>query len=103
MDPASAWEDEFALVPWGGISPYLGWAFPSRCAHYDRFLSFANASEQELRLWRESMTAYIAASESGGNDGWYRMDACMRGPRLGQVTAQVQAMLRSVSFRTPAR
>jgi hypothetical protein len=59
MDPASAWEDEFALCAWGGISPYLGWAFPGRCAHYDRFLTFTDATEQELRLWRESMTAYL--------------------------------------------
>ena len=42
----------------------------------------------------ESMTASV---------GGYRMDACMRGPGLGRVKAEVQAMLRSVSFQTPKR
>jgi hypothetical protein len=51
----------------------------------------------------ESVSAYIATSDAGGNGGWYQMDACMRRPGLGQAKAQVRAMLRSVSFRTPAR
>ncbi len=50
-----------------------------------------------------STTAYIAANKSSANGPWYQMDACMRGPRLGRVKGQVQAMLRSVSFQSPAR
>ena len=33
----------------------------------------------------------------------HRMEACLRGPGLAQVKAQVQAMLRSVSFRKASR
>lgn len=55
------------------------------------------SNESDCSAWDadESITAYIAPG--------YQMDACMRGPRLGQLKAQVQAMLRSVSFQTPTR
>jgi hypothetical protein len=59
LDPAEPWEDEFAMCAWGGVSPYLGWAFPRRVAHYDRFLTFARATPDEVRRWRESMTAFF--------------------------------------------
>jgi hypothetical protein len=59
LDPAEPWEDEFALCVWGAVSSYLGWAFPDRVAHYDRFLTFADATPDALRTWRETMTAFV--------------------------------------------
>jgi hypothetical protein len=59
LDPSSAWEDEFAMCVWGFRSPYLGWAFPRRVEFYDRYLTFADASPQELNEWRDSMKAYL--------------------------------------------
>jgi hypothetical protein len=50
----------------------------------------------------KSLTVDVAANESGPS-GWYQMDACMRGPQVAQVEAQVQAMLRSFRFATPTR
>jgi len=59
LDPASAWEDEFAMCVWGFRSPYLAWPFATRRDFYDRYLTFVDATAEEVRGWREAMTAYL--------------------------------------------
>ena len=59
LDPSSAWEDEFVMCVWGFTTPYLIWAFPSRVEHYGRFLTFADATPDEIRLWRKTFTRYL--------------------------------------------
>ena len=59
LDPAEPWEDEFAMCVWGGVTSYLGWAFPRNVAHYDRFLTFADATPDEVNLWRRTMLAFV--------------------------------------------
>ena len=59
LDPAEPWEDEFAMCVWGGMSSYLAWAFPHNAAHYDRFLTFADATPDEVARWRRTMLAFV--------------------------------------------
>ena len=59
LDPSAAWEDEFAMCVWEFTTPYLTWAFPSRAAHYDRFLTFADAPEDEVERWQRTLTRYL--------------------------------------------
>ena len=41
-------EDEMGTLNASGISPYLAWAFPRDAAFYDRFLTFREATGEEL-------------------------------------------------------
>lgn len=59
LDPAAAWEDEFAMCVWGFATSYLSWAFPSRADHYDRFLTFEGVSAREVGLWRETFVRFL--------------------------------------------
>ena len=59
MDPASAWEDELAFCVFGFRTPYLGWAFPRRISHYDQFLTFRDASADDLARWKESFRLFL--------------------------------------------
>jgi hypothetical protein len=52
-------EDELALLNDSGLSPYLSWVFPRRVDHYDRFLTFKDASEVELARWRTSLLLFL--------------------------------------------
>lgn len=54
LDPAAAWEDEFALCVWGFRTLYLGWAFPGRMTHYDQFLTFRHAAATDVEQWKAS-------------------------------------------------
>src|SRR3954469_14459801 len=45
-------EDELAILNDSGLSPYLSWAFPRHADYYDRFLTFRDASEDEVARWR---------------------------------------------------
>lgn len=54
LDPAAAWEDEFALCTMGFRTLYLGWAFPGRMAHYDQFLSFRHGAGSDVEEWKTS-------------------------------------------------
>jgi omega-hydroxy-beta-dihydromenaquinone-9 sulfotransferase len=59
LDPAAPWEDEFAICVWSFMTSYLSWAFPRRADHYDRYLTFADASADEVALWRRTLTRYL--------------------------------------------
>jgi len=50
---SSAFEDEFALANISGISPYMGAIFPRQFKEYERYLTFKNATDEEIDLWKK--------------------------------------------------
>lgn len=52
-------EDEFALSITTLKSPCMGWAFPGRKRHYDRFLTFQDATDQEIKQWKAGLVSYL--------------------------------------------
>lgn len=56
--PDTPQEDEFALAAATGLSPYLGWAFPRRRAHYDRYLTFRAAAPGEVERWKAALLRF---------------------------------------------
>ena len=52
-------EDEFALCITTLKSPYMGWYFPDRRDHYDRFLAFRNVSSREVEQWKAGLMSYL--------------------------------------------
>lgn len=52
-------EDEFAMCVSGFITPYLAGVFPRRAEHYDRFLTFRNASPQAVARWKSSLREFL--------------------------------------------
>jgi hypothetical protein len=52
-------EDEFALCVSSLMSPYLGWLFPKRRNHYDRYLTFQGVPEVELNRWRQAFLQFL--------------------------------------------
>ncbi|MBL8848636.1 MAG: sulfotransferase [Planctomycetaceae bacterium] len=53
-------EDEFALCITTLMSPCLGWCFPSRRTHYDRYLTFRDVSELEVDEWKRGLSSFLA-------------------------------------------
>jgi len=51
-------EDELALSLISGLSPYVGLSFPRRAEHYNRFLTFAEASPEEISRWKGAFTLF---------------------------------------------
>jgi hypothetical protein len=51
-------EDEFAQCSLTGYSIAMGWAFP-RARHYDRFLTFRDASTAEIRRWQAALHGFV--------------------------------------------
>jgi omega-hydroxy-beta-dihydromenaquinone-9 sulfotransferase len=52
-------EDEFALCVMTFMSPCMGWFFPKRRDHYDRYLTFRGVDEREVKQWQSAMLAYF--------------------------------------------
>jgi hypothetical protein len=50
-------EDEFAQCSLTGLSCMLGWAFP-RSTRYDRYLTFRDASPEEIRRWQAALYGF---------------------------------------------
>ena len=59
LDPAAAWEDENVMCAQGFRTPYLGWAFPHRINYYDQFLTFANASPDDVAQWKTYFRLFL--------------------------------------------
>ena len=53
------YEDEFAIAIMSRISPYVAMTFPRRQQHYDRFLTFADASPEEIAKWKGAMMVFL--------------------------------------------
>lgn len=54
-------EDEIALVNDSARSPYLAWSFPRNAASYERFLTFREATEEEVAAWKASLLRFLKA------------------------------------------
>jgi hypothetical protein len=52
-------EDEFALCTSTFMSPCMGWVFPKRREHYDRYLTFRGVPEHEVARWREAFMSLL--------------------------------------------
>ena len=52
-------EDEFALNCLTQMSPLLGWTFPRRAAHYDRFLTFRDCAPAEIARWQTALHWFV--------------------------------------------
>jgi LPS sulfotransferase NodH len=52
-------EDEFATAVMSLRSPLLGWAFPRREAHYDRYLTFQDVPEADVVRWRAALLWFL--------------------------------------------
>jgi hypothetical protein len=52
-------EDEFALCIMTFMSPCMGWFFPKRREHYDRYLTFRGVCEREVAQWQSALVAYL--------------------------------------------
>lgn len=52
-------EDEFALCIASGKSPCMGWVFPQRQEHYDRYLTFQGVSKEEVVCWQEALLLFM--------------------------------------------
>lgn len=51
-------EDEFALCAMTGLSPMLSWVFPRNADRYDRYLTFENATDDEVARWKAALLAF---------------------------------------------
>jgi omega-hydroxy-beta-dihydromenaquinone-9 sulfotransferase len=52
-------EDEFALCVLTLMSPCMGWFFPRRRDHYDRYLTFRGVDEREVTQWQAALLTYL--------------------------------------------
>lgn len=59
IGPGLPQEDEFALCALTGLSPYVAYAFPRNWPHYNRYLTFKDVPENEVRRWKDAIRAYV--------------------------------------------
>jgi hypothetical protein len=52
-------EDELALLMLTGMSPYLGFIFSRRAERFERYLSFRDASPEEVRRWQAGVHWFV--------------------------------------------
>jgi len=52
-------EDEFATCLLSARSPYMSLAFPRRRAHYRRFLTFQDASREDISSWQSALATFV--------------------------------------------
>ena len=52
-------EDELALLMLTGLSPYMGFVFPRQWERFQRYLSFREASPEEMKRWREALLWFL--------------------------------------------
>ena len=52
-------EDEFAVCAMTFLSPYVGWIFPRRAGHYDRYLTFRGVPEREVDEWKQALVLFL--------------------------------------------
>lgn len=58
LGPRVPFEEEYALAVMTFRSPYLGWAFPERADDYDRFLTFRDASADDVAVWKDAFRLF---------------------------------------------
>ncbi len=52
-------EDEFALASLTGHAQPMGWSFPRREEHYDRYLTFRETSAAEIVEWKSALLGFV--------------------------------------------
>ena len=52
-------EDEFALCISSLKSPCMGWVFPRRRDHYDRYLTMQDVSQAEITEWKNAFLLFL--------------------------------------------
>ncbi len=52
------YEDEFALAVACARSSYLSWVWPRSHKSYDRYLTMRSVSEEDVRIWRDSLMTF---------------------------------------------
>lgn len=52
-------EDEFALLSQKCLSFTASWIFPQRAEHYDRFLTFQRATDDEVDRWKSGLLRFV--------------------------------------------
>ena len=52
-------EDEFALCILSFQSPCMGWVFPQRRDHYDKYLTLRDVSDREIAEWQETLRLFL--------------------------------------------
>jgi hypothetical protein len=57
--PDSPTEDEFAVCAMTFRSPCVGWIFPRRAEHYDRYLTFRGVPEREVDEWKQALVLFL--------------------------------------------
>ena len=55
----SPMEDEIALCISTGLSPHMSWALPDQSSFYDRFLTFQDASGEEVGRWKSALLQFV--------------------------------------------
>ncbi len=53
------YEDEFVAWHCMGLSSYLSWNFPDAANNYDRYLTFRDASEDEIERWTSEQRHFM--------------------------------------------
>ena len=53
------YEDEFTIATMTQLSPYVTMAFPRRHNFYDRFLTLAHTSPEEIGQWKAAMMTFL--------------------------------------------
>lgn len=59
LDLTVPWEDEYAVCIDSGTSSYMGPVFPKRLDHYDRYMTFRDASDEEVARWKSSLLKFL--------------------------------------------
>jgi omega-hydroxy-beta-dihydromenaquinone-9 sulfotransferase len=59
LSPTSPMEDEIAVCIATGLSPHMSWALPHRGSFYDRFLTFQDATENEVARWKSALSLFV--------------------------------------------
>ena len=59
MSPNAPWEEEFALGILTQMSPYIGWVFPRRARHYERYLTFRDVPAREVEIWKAAFVLFL--------------------------------------------
>ncbi|MBD3225121.1 MAG: hypothetical protein GF313_10360 [Caldithrix sp.] len=52
-------EEEFAVAVMSLRSPLIGWMFPQNAKNYDKYVTFDDAPEQDLQIWKEWYLLYL--------------------------------------------
>jgi hypothetical protein len=56
--PDSPNEDEFAICAMTFRSPCIGWVFPRRAEHHDRYMTFRGVLDRELEEWKQALVLF---------------------------------------------